>query len=58
MLDRWRGAFGLRLGLWYAALFVAGRAVDVAEGIELAAESIDSGAAAERVAASAAFVDA
>jgi anthranilate phosphoribosyltransferase len=41
-----------------AALFVAGRVVDVAEGLELAAESIDSGAAAERVTASAAWVDA
>ena len=41
-----------------AALFVAGRAADVAEGIDLAATSIDTGAAAERVSASAAFVDA
>lgn len=40
-----------------AALFVAGRAVDVAEGIELAAEAIDSGAAAEVVAASSAHAD-
>ena len=41
-----------------AALFVAGRATDVAEGVALAAESIDSGAAAEVVDASARFADA
>ena len=41
-----------------AALFVAGRAADLDEGIEIAAASIDTGAAAERVTASAAFVDA
>ena len=41
-----------------AALFVAGRAADVAEGMALAAESIDSGAAAEVVDASARHVDA
>ncbi len=41
-----------------AALFVAGRAADIAEGIEIAAQSIDSGAAAERVTASATFADA
>ena len=40
-----------------AALFVAGRAADVGEGIEIAAASIDSGAAAERVTVSASFVD-
>jgi anthranilate phosphoribosyltransferase len=36
-----------------AALFVAGRAMDVEEGVSLAVESIDSGAAAEVVDASA-----
>jgi anthranilate phosphoribosyltransferase len=41
-----------------AALFVAGRAADVGEGIEIAAAAIDSGAAAELVTASAAFADA
>ncbi len=41
-----------------AALFVAGRATDVAEGIGLAVESIDSGAAAGVVEASARFEDA
>jgi anthranilate phosphoribosyltransferase len=41
-----------------AALFVAGRATDVGDGIALAAESIDSGAAAEVVDASARHVDA
>ena len=40
-----------------AALFVAGRAADVGEGIEIAAASIDSGAAAERVTVSASFLD-
>ncbi len=40
-----------------AALFVAGRAADIAEGIGLAAEAIDSGAAAEVVAASSAYAD-
>ena len=41
-----------------AALFVAGRAPDVADGIGMAAEAIDSGAAAGIVEASASFVDA
>ena len=41
-----------------AALFVAGRATDVAEGVALAADSIDSGAAAEVVDASTRHVDA
>jgi anthranilate phosphoribosyltransferase len=41
-----------------AALFVAGRAADVGEGIEIAAAAIDSGAAAELVTASAVFADA
>jgi anthranilate phosphoribosyltransferase len=41
-----------------AALFVAGRASDVADGLGMAAESIDSGAAAGVVEASAHFVDA
>jgi anthranilate phosphoribosyltransferase len=40
-----------------AALFVAGRAADVAEGVGVAAEAIDSGAAAEVVVASARFAD-
>jgi anthranilate phosphoribosyltransferase len=37
-----------------AALFAAGRAADVAEGVELAATSVDSGKAAEVVTAAAA----
>jgi anthranilate phosphoribosyltransferase len=41
-----------------AALFVAGRAADVADGIGMAADSIDSGAAAGVVEASARFEDA
>lgn len=41
-----------------AALFVAGRVAAVADGIELAATSIDSGAAAEVVDASTRFADA
>lgn len=41
-----------------AALFVAGRAVDVAEGIELAAEAIDSGSAADVITRSVQHVDA
>ncbi len=41
-----------------AALFVAGRATDIADGVGMAAEAIDSGAAAGIVEASASFVDA
>lgn len=41
-----------------AALYVAGRASDVAEGIVLASDAIDSGAAAGVVEASAQFTDA
>ena len=41
-----------------AALFVAGRAIDVAEGIELAAEAIDSGSAADVITRSVQHVDA
>jgi len=41
-----------------AALFVAGRAADVAEGIALASDAIDSGAAADVITRSAQFTDA
>ena len=41
-----------------AALYVAGRATDISEGIRMATDAIDSGAAAGVVEASAQFADA